>query len=75
MLTHFHRLTTGKLFDFWIGYNPELEGFPPPVDSHWSSNDWHQDRIIGDAERQKYIAKIKSLAEITHKKMEAQVDF
>ena len=75
VLTHFHRLTTGKLFHFWIGYNPELEGFPPPVDSSWSSNDWHQDRIIGDADRQQYIAKIKSLAEITHQRMESQVDF
>jgi hypothetical protein len=75
VLTHFHRLTTGKLFDFWIGYNPELEGFPAPVDSSWSSNDWHQDRIIGDSKRQEYIAKIKSLAEITHKQMESQVDF
>lgn len=75
LLTHFHHLTKKKLFNFWIGYNPELEGFPPPVDSSWNSNAWHQDRIIGDSERQKYIAKIMSLAEITHQKMESQVDF
>ena len=72
LVTHFHRFADRRLLDFWIGYNPELEGFPPPTDASWDSNDWHQDRIIGQQDRLDYIEKIRSLAEETHRVVEPQ---
>jgi len=75
VITEFHRFANKRYFEVRIGYNPEFDGFPPPVDSNWSSNDWHQDRIIGNAERQAYIEKIKQSSEQIHPVLEGQFEF
>ena len=61
-----HRLEVRVLF------NPEFDGFPPTLDSHWSSNDWHQDKIIGDKKRTDYIQKIRAYASEMHKQLKPQ---
>lgn len=58
-----------------VKFNPELEGFPPTVDSNWSSNDWHQDKIIGDKKRQEYIEKVKVFAIDMHNKIKPQFNW
>jgi hypothetical protein len=58
-----------------VKFNPELEGFPPTVDSNWSSNDWHQDKIIGDKKRQEYIEKVKVFAIEMHKQLKPQFNW
>lgn len=75
LITHFHRFADKKLLDFWVGINPEFDGFSPPVDSNWSSNDWHQDIIIGDSERLAYIERVKKIADEVHPVMQEQFGF
>lgn len=55
-----------------VGFNPEFDGFPPPSESEWSSNDWHQDRIIGDKKRTDYIQSVKAFAIDMHKQLALQ---
>lgn len=74
-VVHHHRLAYLKYLDFWIGYNPEVEGFPPPSDATWNSNDWHQDRVIGDAKREAYIQKVLAAGKETHEAIVSQFDF
>ena len=58
MVLHQHVISNNNYLQIQVFYNPELEGFPPTVDSNWNSNDWHQDKIIGDSKREAYIQKI-----------------
>ncbi|MDA9132591.1 hypothetical protein N9K58_04935 [Alphaproteobacteria bacterium] len=53
-------------------FNPEFDGFPPTKDSNWSSNDWHQDKIIGDKKRTDYIQTVKAFAEDMHQQLKPQ---
>ena len=61
--------------DVRVMFNPEFDGFPPTKDSNWSSNDWHQDKIIGDKKRQDYIEKIKVFAIEMHKQLKPQFNW
>ena len=74
-IVHQHHLAYRKFLNFWVGYNPEVEGFPAPSDSSWDSNDWHQDRIIGDAKREAYIQKVIAAGKETHEAVVPQFDF
>lgn len=74
-IIHQHHFANKKYLDFWIGYNPEIEGFPQSVDATWNSNDWHQDRIIGNQERQEYIQKILAFGKQTHAAVVSQFEF
>lgn len=60
------------LMEVRLGYNPEMFGFPPVVDSNWSSNDWHQDRIIGKPKMQSFINAMKEVSHEVHSKIEKQ---
>jgi hypothetical protein len=66
IFAHYHRLEVRVLF------NPEFDGFPPTVDSNWNSNDWHQDKIIGDKKRTDYIQTVKAFAEGMHQQLKPQ---
>ena len=53
-------------------FNPEFDGFPPTKDSNWSTNDWHQDKIIGDKKRTDYIQTVKAFTEDMHQQLKPQ---
>lgn len=72
VIVHQHMFAHKKYLNFWVGYNPEIEGFPPPTDAAWDSNDWHQDKIIGDQERQQFVSKVKSAGDMIHPNLEEQ---
>lgn len=74
-IVHQHHLAYRRYLNFWVGYNPEVEGFPAPTDASWDSNDWHQDRIIGDDKRQAYIQKVLKAGKETHEAIVPQFDF
>ena len=75
VIAHHHHLANLKFLNFWIGYNPEVEGFPESMDASWDSNDWHQDRIIGDQERQAYVKEILTFGKQTHAAVVSQFEF
>jgi hypothetical protein len=66
IFAHSHRLEVRVLF------NPEFDGFPPTIDSNWNSNDWHQDKIIGDKERTAYIQTVKAFGDDLHQQLKSQ---
>ena len=66
IFAHYHRLEVRVLF------NPEFDGFPPTKDSNWNSNDWHQDKIIGDKERTAYIQTVKAFGDDLHQQLKSQ---
>ena len=55
-----------------VAFNPEFDGFPPTKDSNWSSNDWHQDKIIGNKNRTDYVEKVKAFAIDMHQQLKPQ---
>lgn len=61
-----------NLLNVRFSFNPEFDGFPTTVDSNWSSNDWHQEKIAGDEKRVAYIKKVKMFAEEMHKGLKSQ---
>lgn len=74
MVLHQHVISNNNFLQVQVFYNPELEGFPPTADSNWNSNDWHQDRIIGDTKREAYIQKILSEGKRYHTLYKAEFD-
>ena len=74
MVLHQHVISNNNYLQIQVFYNPELEGFPPTVDSNWNSNDWHQDKIIGDKEREAYIQKILEEGKRYHALYKAEFD-
>ena len=60
------------LLEVRLGYNPEMFGFPPVRDANWSSNDWHQNMIIGEFEKQSFIRALEEVAFELHEKVEEQ---
>ena len=74
MVLHQHVISNNNFLQVQVFYNPELEGFPPTVDSNWNSNDWHQDKIFGDAERLAYIQKILDEGKRYHALYKAEFD-
>lgn len=61
-----------NLIEVRVLFNPMYSGFPDTVNSEWASNDWHQDVIIGDEKRQKYINQIISYAKEMHSDLKSQ---
>jgi len=74
MVLHQHIISNNNYLQIQVFYNPELEGFPPTVDSNWNSNDWHQDKIIGDTKREAYIQKILGEGKRYHALYKAEFD-
>lgn len=44
-------------------FNPEGEGFNPPNDATWVTNDWHKDRIATDPKKIAYAERIRKWGE------------
>ena len=61
-----------NLLNVRFAFNPEFDGFPPTVDSAWSSSDWHQDKITADEKRLSYIKKVTMFAEKMHEALKPQ---
>lgn len=40
-------------------FNPEVEGFSPPKQASWRTNDWHRDRIHTDPGKVAYVDRLK----------------
>jgi len=59
------------LLNVRIYFNPEAEGFSPPKQSAWATNDWHKDRIYTDHKKVAYVEKVKKWAEAFFPKVEA----
>jgi hypothetical protein len=59
------------LLNLRIYFNPEAEGFDPPKQSAWATNDWHKDRIYTDQKKVAYVEKVKKWAEEFFPKVEA----
>ncbi len=53
------------------GFNPELEGFTPPVHADWNSSDWHKDRYYTDQAKVKYISTLKEWSSAWESKVNA----
>ena len=54
--------------------NPEVDGFNPPKEAHWSSSDWHPLQINNDPKKVKYIEDFKSSSSLYHKKIQGHLD-
>lgn len=52
-------------------FNPEAEGFDPPRNAAWSTNDWHKDRVYTDPKKVAYIEKTQKWGEVWFSKVKA----
>tara|TARA_Y100001936_G_scaffold243453_1_gene282306 strand:+ start:5386 stop:6126 length:741 start_codon:yes stop_codon:yes gene_type:complete len=54
-----------------VYFNPEADGFDPPQQSAWATNDWHKDRIYTDKKKVAYVERVKNWTEEFFPKVEA----
>lgn len=51
-------------------FNPEAEGFAPPKQAAWRTNDWHRDRIVNDPKKEAYVGKIIDWGKQWHQRVQ-----
>lgn len=69
--TGFRVSDTHDILTVRVYFNPETQGFEPPKQSAWATNDWHKDRIYTDNKKVAYVEKIKKWAAAYFSKVEA----
>ena len=59
LIVNYYKGGHGKILEVYYGFNPELEGFPPPTNPSWSHSHWHKSRYMRDNKKIKYINRLK----------------
>ncbi len=67
----YRKANRNKFVQVTYGFNPELEGFSPPVYAAWSTSDWHKDRYHTDKKKVEYIQTLKDWATAWDDKVDA----
>ena len=67
----YRKATRNKFVQVVYGFNPEMEGFSPPVYADWSVSDWHKDRYYTDKKKVEYIQTLKNRGRSWESKVDA----
>ena len=67
----YNKATNKKFIQVAYGFNPEMEGFSPPVYAEWDVSDWHKDRYYTDKKKVAYIQTIKDWGKSWESKVES----